>query len=260
MKKTTYIFLILTMVILGNSCQKKSLIVKIQESACKTFKISNPSSVLLTTITCGSLPLVWDAKVTINYDGKQDCIYKIIIDSKVLNTANVSMTNVSCTGSWLLTDPGVVITSTTITFPYKMIFANQVDVNSYLGTVAKIHVEDEYGAKSNEVQTLIASNGCTTPSVSYTTFTSNISITFDDVDDGDLPDDDVHVTIYLNGNLMANNVKVTSKTQSFLMTVLNGSNNLTVYQTNPEGENVHMYINGNDVINTTGLYGVNVNF
>jgi hypothetical protein len=248
MKKLLSILFVCSVLLGSNSCQKKELSVKIIESACKDFKISNPSYTVLTTINCAALPLTWDTRITVNYSGKKDCIQKVIIASAFGDNKQNAINNVTYPTSILLSDPGVVVTDNTITFPYKFTFATVADANGFLVATLYIHIENEYGTKSNEVIQLIA-NACVPSSGQVVnTPTNTVTLQFAD-NDNDAEADNMTVYICLNGIWQVQKHVITQKNETFTLNVNSGSNTLSVLAyTDEKDEDIYVNINGTKVM------------
>lgn len=214
-----------------NSCQKKEMKLTISESECKDFSISKPSAVLTSPSTCGTSAVTYSYKLSFKYSEKKDCISHVIIDSKFYDKKINGISGVSAPSSIDKASPTLVIGTNTIDVYYTFTFSSVADANNFFLATLKIHTENDYSNKSNEIS-LALYNTCQVPdpvsysvvkTVNVTSAIVSITLYDDAAEDGDI------VTLNLNGNWVLTNYTIKKAGETFNFGINSGSNSLVIY-------------------------------
>ncbi len=233
MYKLLFIFIASIFVFL-QSCQKKSLVIDIEETACKNFKISNPSYTKIVDPSCTGATNGGKLRIACKYEGKTECIKKINIKAQFYNASNVLINNVSSPSELAASDPLVTITSDSIIYFLEYIFASGTDPKSLNFIYVNYYTQNDYGDISKKLQLRVNSNcGTIDPStykvvdtVSVTSSTISITLWDDGKEDGDI------VSVWLNKKLVLDNYVLTNAKRSFSFTINTGSNELVLFAVN----------------------------
>jgi hypothetical protein len=233
-----------------SACQKKDLDIKLVQSECNGFKISNPTYQIISEPSCTGSPLNASFKVKVSYKGKKDCVYLLRFEPKFFTSSNAELANVSYVDTIHTSNPNVILTDTNITFPFNFTFPDGSTANNFDHLYLKLHTENELGAKSNDVE-MRANGVCSTVDPSTYTVQSTVNVSSSQVnirlrdyaaEDGDI------VSIFLNGVWVLENYTLTNAGKTFTFNVVSGSNNLIIFANNQgtTGPNTcEVTVNGN---------------
>lgn len=231
MKKILSIGTLLIWIISFNSCQKKEMKLTINESECKDFSISKPLGILTSPVSCGSSALSYTYKITLKYIGKKECISMVVIASLFYDKKINIIPGVSAPASIDKSSSAIVIGSNTVDVYFTFTFSNIAEANSFFLSTLKIHTENDYSNKSNELS-LSLYNTCQVPDAASYSVIKTVNVTsaivgitlYDDAaEDGDI------VTLNLNGNWVLVNYTIKKAGETFNFTINSGGNNLVVY-------------------------------
>jgi hypothetical protein len=216
------------------SCQKKDLDIKLEESECNGFKISNPAYEIISEPSCSGSPLNASFRVKVSYKGKKKCLYLLKFEPKFFTSANLEIANISFSDTIHTSNPNVVVTDTTITFLFNFVFPDAGSAGSFDHLYLKFHTENNLGAESNDVE--IRANGvCSAVEPSTYTVKSTVDVSSNKVtvllrdyasQDGDI------ISISLNGQWVLENYTLTNTGESFTFNIFLGNNYLVVYANN----------------------------
>lgn len=223
------------------SCQKKTLEIDLEETACKNFKISNPSYTKVEDASCSGASNGGKLRIACKYDGKTECIKKIYIKARFYNASNSLIDNVNYPNELAVTDPLVTITGDSIIYFLGYSYANGTDPKSLSFMYVNYYTENDYGDNSKKLQLRINSNcGTVDPSTykvidTVKVFSSTVTLKLwdDQKEDGDI------VSVWINQRLVLDNYTLTNAGQTFSFTVQPGSNKLILFAVNEgtEGPN-----------------------
>ena len=219
------------------TCQKKKLDIDIEQTACKNFKILNPSYTKIADPSCTGTPNGGTLRIACKYEGKTECIKKINIKARFYNSSNSLIDNVSYPSALQATDPLVAITGDSIIFQLNYTFTDGTDPKSLNFIYVNYYTENEYGDISKKLQLRVSSTcGNIEPSTYKVVDTvkinsSNVSITLwdDGEEDGDI------VSVWINDKLMLDNYTLTNAGRTFNFQVQPGNNKLILFAIN-EGD------------------------
>jgi hypothetical protein len=239
MKKLSVILaLIVSVLMISNSCTKKDLKITLKEDGCAKFKIYGASYTTLADPTCGGSPLTASYKVTFQYTGDIKCLTTIYLDPQFLTSTNGNLSatynsQISTSGN-----PQVTIdeNAKTCTFQFDFTFANSSIADSYDHCYLVFHTENSQGESSKNAQvrmfgtcSVMAPGGYDpTPkgTVHVTSSTIYLRLWDDAAEDGDV------VSVYLDGVLVINNHMLTNAGNTFPLTVTSGNNDLVLVAMN----------------------------
>ena len=216
------------------TCQKKKLEIDIEQTACKNFKILNPSYTKIVDPSCTGTPNGGTLRIACKYDGKIECIKKINIKARFYNSSNSLIDKVTYPSELQATDQLVTITGDSIIFKLNYTFADGTDPKSLNFIYVNYFTENEYGDQSKKLQLRINSTcGNIEPSTykvvdSVKVTSSNISVTLwdDGQEDGDI------VSVWINDKLVLDNYVLTNTKRSFNFQVQPGNNKLILFAIN----------------------------
>ena len=228
------IFTYILIAVAFTTCQKKDLDIKLEETQCKRFKISEPTYAWISDPSCGGTSVNASLRVTFKYDGELDCIKKIVVSPKFYRSNNNEISGVTYNGSINSTDPVVTVSGMFVTFIFNFTFASTVDADAFNHIFIKFHTENDLGDKSNKLE-LRSNAGCSTVDPSTYNVSTTVPVTSSNVtirlwddaaEDGDI------VSVYLNGVWVLENYTLTKNGENFNFTVNPGSNHLVLFAVN----------------------------
>lgn len=270
MKNLKIILYILTVLVVSQ-CQKKSIDLELEETACKNFKLSNLTyhwNIDLCNVTSDSASVT----LSFNYNGDEKCIDKIIVNPTFYRVNNSSISGVSYQGTFTKSDPYIQINNNSITITFGFRFTSSTDAKALNSIYFNIHTENDLGAKSNSLEARVNTNCASVDPSTYTVkatqYVSTQYITLYLWDYGSV-DGDI-VSVYLNGTWVINNYTLTGSKKAFNLTVpLNsGSNDLVVFADNqgsvgPNTCGIQVNSNGSEIELNPGLetgQAIKINF
>jgi hypothetical protein len=233
--KTKYWLVLFTLVMAFLfTCQKKNLDIYIEETACKNFKIVNPSYTKMVDPSCTGTPNGGTLRIACKYDGKIECIKKINLKARFYNSSNSLIDNVTYPSELQATDPMVTITSDSIIFKLNYTFAEGTNPKSLNFIYVNYYTENEYGDISKKLQLRVDSDCSNLEPGTYKVVdtvkvnTSIVSVTLwdDGEEDGDI------VSVWINDIQVLNNFTLTNAGNSFSFQVQPGNNKLILFAIN----------------------------
>lgn len=219
------------------TCQKKKLDIDIEQTACKNFKILNPSYTKIVDPSCTGTPNGGTLRIACKYEGKTECIKKINIKARFYNSSSSQINNVSYPSELQATDPLVTITGDSIIFKLNYTFADGTDPKSLNFIYVNYYTENEYGDISKKLQLRVNSNCSNIDPGTYKVVdtvrvtSSNVSVTLwdDGKEDGDI------VSVWINDIVVLDNYVLTNAGRTFTFQVQPGNNKLVLFAIN-EGD------------------------
>src|SRR6478609_4671446 len=127
MKKLSVILaLIVSVLVVNNSCMNKDLKVKLTQNGCSKFKIYGATYTTLADPSCTGSPLTASYKVTFKYTGEIKCLTTIFLSPQFLTTDNANLSATYLSQISTSGNPQVTIdeNAKTCTFQFDFTFAN----------------------------------------------------------------------------------------------------------------------------------------
>ena len=225
--KKSILFSLILISVCWLACQKKSMDVKIVESACDKFTLSNGQYQYYCN---NNTSLTHKVRITLDFNADVHCIKKIYVKPVFYSTANYTMDKVSYTPQpVLISDTGVVVNGKHLSFWFTFTFKSKDDADIFKMLKASIYTENEYDNKS---QTLIMdiNSGCADNTlIPVTAATVTVSVNYIPVVLRDFGDEDGDtITLKLNGITQLYDYKLKNAGETFYYSLLTGSNALTI--------------------------------
>lgn len=240
MKKLALLLSTITLIIFNVSCTKKDTSIDFFEVKCRNMKIRNPNAQMLgdstwqSDSTCGDIPYMGTASISFDFNGEEDCLYKIMLDKVTFNGPNGKLAPVNYTEQLLKTDPKVHVEGGRITYTFCFLMASQKDWDDLNYITIKWHVENEIADWSNTLTVRINMPGKgPDPSTYHVVKTIHVQTKYITIKlwDHAAQDGDI-VSVALNGNWIVNNHMLTKRGDYYTAQLYNGDNHLVVFAEN----------------------------
>ena len=229
-----YIFIIIGVLALFASC-KKELVIDIQETRCKNFKISNASN----TLTQPNCPMDITSNtfnVRFNYDGDDECLKSIHRKVTFFDSNNNKIGSLTQDPDSVSVDePTVSVGGGSASFKFTFNMASVSDYNDIQYATVDFRTKNSNLDESNFLSLLVTMPCKTIPSPSTTktdfvvrkTTDLCVSLRDDAAEDGDI------ITIIVNGNVVAQNVVIYNTPKTFKFNIdPTAQNYITFYAVN----------------------------
>ncbi len=222
-------------------CLNKDLGVDVRQVGCKLFKIYAPTYEVLSDPSCTGSPLVASYDITFDYSGSEACLHRIVIESgtEVGDGAGNEISTATYAAELIDTSALVRIDSAAhrITFRFDITFQNAADADAFNDVLIVFHCENAEGEATNAAKVHIF-GACSVPPLgdgkpdyTYNIRDDSIRVKLWDnaSEDGDI------VSIYLNGQWVLVQYRLTNAPRTFRWPINQGSNNDMVLVANNQG-------------------------
>lgn len=229
MKSSLKILLFFICLSANFSCQKKSLDLKLIETACVDLKIYNATYQIISDPSCPDSNITSGKyKISFQYENHRECLKKIVIDPVFYRLDQTKISAASFTNLLYDTSASVSITSNTVTFIFNCQFANRADADALNNIFFTIHTENSLGDESKDVLLRINAE-CSLNDPSKTSVFARDTVTSEKISvrlwDDKAEDGDI-VSVALNGVWVMQNYTLKNAGETFDFCCLNsGANN-----------------------------------
>lgn len=233
MKKIQTLTISFLIILITNSCLKKTIEVTVIESACKDFLLKGVTSDRIDDPSCTGLPLKAEYDITFSYDGDSKCLDQINLNPKFYDANNNIINNVAFSQSIKLNDATFVknnVGSKSVTFKFVFIFLNSADAIKFDHCNLSFSTQNQQGNPSKEASILLLGKCSVAPTNNYTISqtvnvnSSSINITLwdDGSQDGDV------INLYAGNSLLLSNVMLTNAGINYTFNVPKGNTDLII--------------------------------
>lgn len=243
MKKHLHFALLLAAIgtLLLTGCLNKDLTLDVRQVGCKLFKIYAPSYEVLSDPSCTGSPLIASYDITFDYNGSEACLHRIVIESgtEISDAAGNEISTATYAVEFMDTSALVRIdrAAQKITSRFDITFQSAADAEAYNDAYIVFHCESAEGEATNAAQVRIFGE-CSVPPVgelkpvqTYNIRSDSIKVRlWDNADeDGDI------VSIFLNGQWVLEQYRLTNAARTFKWAINQGSANDMVLIANNQG-------------------------
>jgi hypothetical protein len=253
-------------------CQQKKIDLKISEIECKTLKLSNATyNVPGGTCLLTNRPLAQSAVISVNHNGKKDCLDFLKLSAKFLKSDGSVINDVTYKNSYRGSDPEVKLMDNSLSITVTWQMPDQASANELRTVEFELFSENDLQNQSNKLYFTIGF-GCVESLSNGTEYelvrdlsVSSAKTSFYFYDYSAIDDDSIDV--YLNDVRVITNLKLTASKALYNFTINSGTNKLVVIAKN-EGSSppntCGLIVNSQDPIKLTpGLtrgQGVSIRF